>query len=177
MALALEASAWIGRIEYPDPAQFATDEAWVAALFAGQSARGPSHGAEPTVSYASLWTLWLSALPYGLWSDRISRAGLEEWRQWVGHLGEVLGKAMAHYGLRLRDGIALADLASAVASLVEGAWLNQCLTTRHPLRDSRARCGHAAERGADALAWGGSSSALEPARPTTRTVAPRPVMH
>ena len=136
MALALEASDWIGRIEYPDPAQFATDEAWVAALFAGQSARGPSHGAEPTVSYASLWTLWLSALPYGLWSDRISRAGLDEWRQWVGHLAEVLGKAMAHYGLRPRDGIALPDLAGAVASLIEGAWLNQCLTTRHPLDDA-----------------------------------------
>ena len=26
----------------------------------------------------------------------------------------------------------LADLAGASASLIEGAWLNQCLTTRHP---------------------------------------------
>lgn len=27
---------------------------------------------------------------------------------------------------------ALNDLAGALASLIEGAWLNQCLTTRHP---------------------------------------------
>jgi hypothetical protein len=135
MALVLDSSDWIERIEYPDPAEFASDEAWVTAFFAGQAARGPSHGAEPTVSYASLWTLWLSALPYGLWSERIGRAGLEEWRQWERRLEDVLDKAMAHYELRLRDGITLTDLASAIASLIEGAWLNQCLTTRHPAKD------------------------------------------
>ncbi len=136
MALALEAPDWIERIDYPDPTAYASEDAWVMAFFAGQSARGPEHGAAPAISYASLWTLWLSALPYGLWSERISRTGLEEWRLWERRLEGVLGNAMAHFGLCLRDGITLTDLASAVASLIEGVWLNQCLSTRHPAKDA-----------------------------------------
>ena len=137
MTLVLDSSDWIERIEYPDPAEHATEEAWVAAFFAAQSARGPAHGAEPAVDYAALWALWLSAVPYGLWSERISRAGLEEWRQWERRLEDVLRHAMAHFRLRLHEGIALTDLASAIASLVEGAWLNQCLSTRHPALSER----------------------------------------
>jgi AcrR family transcriptional regulator len=136
MALVLDSSDWIERIEYPDPAAYLNEDAWVTAFFEAQSMRGPAHGAEPAVSYASLWALWLSAVPYGLWSERISRAGLEEWRQWELRLETVLDGAIGHFGLRLRDGTTLNDLASAVASLVEGAWLNQCLSDRHPAQDS-----------------------------------------
>jgi hypothetical protein len=136
MALALGASDWIDRIHYPDPADFASADGWVAAFFESQSARGPAHAAEPSVTYASLWALWLSALPYGLWSERISGPSLEEWRQWVRRLEEVLERAVAHFGLALRDGLTSTDLACAVASLIEGVWLNQCLTTRHPLHGS-----------------------------------------
>ena len=132
MALALGASAWIERIEFPDPADFPTENAWLDAFFDHQSARGPIHGAEPAMSYASLWALWLGALPYGLWSERISRPGLEEWLQWVGRLEEVLRQAIAHFDLELREDTTATDLACAVASLVEGVWLNQCLTGRHP---------------------------------------------
>ncbi|MGD9508722.1 MAG: hypothetical protein AB7I59_11065 [Geminicoccaceae bacterium] len=135
MALVLDSSDWIERIEYPDPAAYPNEDAWVTAFFDGQSARGPTHRAEPAVSYASLWALWLSAVPYGLWSERISRAALDEWRQWELRLETVLGGAIEHFGLRLRDGLTLKDLASAIASLVEGVWLNQCLSNRHPARD------------------------------------------
>ena len=32
----------------------------------------------------------------------------------------------------LREGTTVNDLACALASMIEGVWLNQCLTTRHP---------------------------------------------
>ena len=50
-------------------------------------------------------------------------------------------KGLSHFNRRmvihdLRDGLTATDLACAVASLIEGVWLNQCLTTRHPMHDS-----------------------------------------
>jgi hypothetical protein len=132
MALALSAEDWVGRIRYPEPAAFATAEEWCDALLAGESARGPVHGSAPTVGYATLWALWLSAVPYGLWSERVSRPSLEEQQQHIDRLEEVLAGALDHFGLGLREGTTVRDLASALASLVEGVWLNQCLTRRHP---------------------------------------------
>ena len=132
MALALSAGDWIEQIEYPDPAAFPTAEAWVDALFAGESARGPAHGAEPAVTYSSLWALWLSAVPYGLWSERVSRPSIDEQLQSLSQLVPVLDRALDHFGLTVREGTTVDDLASAIASLVEGVWLNQCLTSRHP---------------------------------------------
>jgi AcrR family transcriptional regulator len=132
MALALNTWEFIERIEYPDPASFAAADEWVDAFFAGESARGPTHRAEPEVTYASLWTLWLSTVPYGLWSERASAPGIEEQLQHLQRLEAVLADAFEHFGLQLREGTTLRDLASAIASLVEGAWLNQCLTRTHP---------------------------------------------
>jgi len=132
MALALSAGDWIEQIVYPDPADFENAEEWVDAFFAGESARGPIHGSEPTVNYAFLWALWLSAVPYGLWSEKIRRPSLEEQVQWLERLEEILTSALEHFGLTIRDGTTVNDLACAIASLVEGVWLNQCLTTRHP---------------------------------------------
>jgi hypothetical protein len=132
MELALSAEDWVGRIEYPEPEAFATAEEWVEALLAGESARGPVHGAEPEVGYATLWALWLSTVPYGLWSERVSRPSLDEQQQHIDRLEAVLGDALDHFRLGLREGTTVRDLASALASLVEGVWLNQCLTRRHP---------------------------------------------
>jgi hypothetical protein len=132
MALALDAAQLIEALAYPDPAGHADAEAWVDALMLDQAARGPRHGAEPAVGYATLWALWLSALPYGLWSERIAGPSIDEHRQWIAQLEAVLGRALAHFGLRLRPDTTRNDLACALASVVEGAWLNQCLTTRHP---------------------------------------------
>ena len=136
MARALDAGDWIEQLEYPAPADHPDAGAWVDALFAAESARGPQRGARPQVDYAALWALWLSAVPYGLWSERISAPSMEEHAQWVERLERVFGEAIEHFGLRLREGVTLADLAGAAASLIEGAWLNQCLTPRRP--DERA---------------------------------------
>ena len=136
MALALSASALIEHVEYPSPADFPNPDAWVDAFFTGQSARGPLHGATPTMNYAFLWALWLSAVPYGLWSEQISRSSMDEHLQWVKHLELVLAQALGHYGLTVRNGTTLTDLACAIASMIEGVWLNQCLTTRHPCEPS-----------------------------------------
>jgi hypothetical protein len=136
MTLALSAVDWVGRVEYPDPSTFADAEAWLDALLEAESARGPSHGAEPVVGYATLWALWLSAVPYGLWSERVSRPSIDEQLQHLDRLEAVLRGAIDSFGLALRDGTTVRDLASALASLVEGVWLNQCLTRRHPSEPS-----------------------------------------
>lgn len=132
MALALGAASWIDLIVYPAPADFATEDAWLEAFFTGQSTRGPQHGAEPVVDYAALWVLWLSALPYGLWSQQICRPALEEHVLWVKSLEKILQQALDQFGKALRQGVTITDLASAVAHLVEGVWLNQCVTQNHP---------------------------------------------
>ncbi|MGH3041914.1 MAG: hypothetical protein ACRDNG_09305, partial [Gaiellaceae bacterium] len=115
---------------------YAGAEEWVEALFAGESARGPVHDAAPVVGYASLWALWLSAVPYGLWSERVSRPSIDEQLQNLDRLEEVLRGALDHFHLTLRDRTTVRDLAYAIASLVEGVWLNQCLTGRHPSEPS-----------------------------------------
>jgi hypothetical protein len=132
MALALSAGDWIEHIEYPAPEDHATAEEWVDAFFAGESARGPKHGGSPVVGYGMLWAVWLSSVPYGLWSEEVARPGMEEHVQLVRQLEGVFARALVHFGLSLREGTTLTDLAGATASLVEGVWLNQCLTDRHP---------------------------------------------
>jgi hypothetical protein len=132
MALALSAGEWIERIEYPAPAGFATAEEWLDALLVGESERGPQHGAEPAVTYGTLWALWLSAVPYGLWSERVRGPSMEEHVQVIGRLEQEIAGALEHFGIALRDDTTTGDVACALASLVEGVWLNQCLTTRHP---------------------------------------------
>jgi hypothetical protein len=132
MALALSAGEWIDQIQYPAPADFHTADDWVDALFDGQSARGPKHGARPSLSYAFLWALWLSAVPYGLWSKRVSQPSVEEYARWLKSLEQLFAQALDCFGMRLRAGVTLNDLASATGSLIEGGWLNQCLSTRHP---------------------------------------------
>jgi hypothetical protein len=132
MERALDAADWIESLSYPLPADHADAGAWLDALFAAESARGPLQGGRPKVDYASLWALWLSTVPYGLWSKRISGPSMEENVQWVERLEQVFGEAIDHFGRVLREGTSLTDLAGAVASLIEGVWLNQCLNQRHP---------------------------------------------
>jgi hypothetical protein len=132
MALALSARDRVEQLEYPPPGDFTDAEAWVDALFTGESERGPRHGSEPTVNYASLWALWLSAVPYSLWSEQLAAPSMEEHGQWLERLVQVLEEALDHFDMTLREGTTATDLACACASLIEGAWLNQCLTSRHP---------------------------------------------
>ena len=133
MERALDAGDWIESLEYPAPADHPDAGAWLDALFAAESARGPLQGDKPKVDYASLWALWLSTVPYG---------ALEQAHQRAQHGGERAVVAPARAGLRqrrsstsggvLREGTTITDLAGAVASLIEGVWLNQCLNQRHP---------------------------------------------
>jgi hypothetical protein len=131
MALVLSATDLIEQIDYPRPGDYPNADLWVDAFFAGQAARGPHHGADPTVDYAALWTLWLSAAPYGLWSEAIAGPSLDENRTWLTRLAVVFEEAIDHFGMKLRTGVTVGDLACAVAGVVEGLWINQCLTTRH----------------------------------------------
>jgi len=132
MALALDASEGVARIRFPNPADFEDADAWFDALLAGESARGPAHGAKPAVNDGFLWALWLGALPYGVWSEEVAKPSMAEYAQTVGRLEEAIKSALNHFRLALREGTSLNDLACAVASLIEGSWLNQCLTKRHP---------------------------------------------
>ena len=132
MALALDAAEWVERIKFPAPADFGDGEAWFDALLAGESARGPAHGAKPVVNDGFLWTLWLSAMPYGIWSEEVAKPSMTEYLQTIGKLEQAIQGALAHFGLTVRPGTSINDLACATASLSEGAWLNQCLTKRHP---------------------------------------------
>lgn len=137
MALALNADQWVEQVKFPAPADFPTAEAWFDAVLAGQSARGPVHGARPTVNDGFLWALWLSAVPYGLWSEQVSRPSMKEYVQWLRRLERILAQALDHFGLALREGTTVNDLACALASLIEGIWLNQCLTRHHPCDPSQ----------------------------------------
>jgi hypothetical protein len=133
MALSLSAEGWIEKLEFPSPADFPTAEAWLDALLAGESARGPRHGSEPVVDYGFLWALWLSTVPYGLWSARVREPSMDEHVQLLRRLERVIEEALDHFDLGLRADTMVIDLACAIASMIEGVWLNQCLTTQHPI--------------------------------------------
>ena len=134
MSIVLDAETSSELLGLPSPGAFERAEDWVDALFAGQSAEGPQHGAPPEMRYATLWALWLGAVPYGLWSERVAGPSMEEYKRRVEQFEKAFGEALARFDLRLRDEVSLSDLACAAASLIEGVWLNQCLTDSHPRR-------------------------------------------
>lgn len=136
MVMALRAADLIEQIDYPEPADYPNADEWVDAFFAGEAARGPAHGAEPAVSYAGLWALWLSTVPYGLWSDTIADPSLDESRLWMARLEATFQRAIEHFDVPLRSSTTIGDLACAVAGMIEGLWLNQCLTASHPTEPS-----------------------------------------
>lgn len=137
MQLSLQATDAVARVDFPDPADHRSLADWLEAFFAGESRRGPTHGEAPSSRYDFLWVLWLSTVPYGLWSDRVAEASMAEHRQLVARYVELFDRVLARFRLRLSGSTTLEDLALATANLVEGAWLDQCQTTRHPLDASR----------------------------------------
>jgi hypothetical protein len=148
MELALDAAELLGAVAYPAPEDHERAEDWVDAFFAGEAARGPRHRARPAVDYGQLWALWLSAVPYGLWSERIAGPSLEEFAQSVAQLEALFARALDHFGLTTAEGVTLTDLATAAVNLVEGAWLNQCLTPAPPAGEALQRSGRLLWRGA-----------------------------
>jgi hypothetical protein len=132
MALALSAGLWIEEVSYPAPGDFAKAEDWIRAFFKGQSFRGPAHNSPANVNYGSMWALWLGTVPYGLWSEAISKPSMAEHVQWVRSLESVFETALDHFDTKLVGRVSINELASAAANLIEGAWLNQCLSRNHP---------------------------------------------
>lgn len=136
MAAALDASDRFARLRFPAPKDFDNAESWLDALLAAESARGPAHGAKPAVNDGFVWALWLSAVPYGIWSEQIAKPSMAEYLKTVDRLEHVIREALDHFGLAMREGDSVSDLACAIAGLTEGVWLNQCLSKRHPLDKS-----------------------------------------
>jgi hypothetical protein len=134
MSLVLDAETTSDIGQVPDPAAFERAQDWVDAFFLGQSREGPQHRTQLESRYAALWVLWLGTVPYGLWSDRIAGPSMDEFRRRVGQIEAAFAAAIDRFGLRLRDGVSLTDLACAAASQIEGVWLNQCLTGGHPMQ-------------------------------------------
>ena len=57
---------------------------------------------------------------------------MDEHVQLLRRLEGVIEEALNHFDLSLRADTMVNDLACAIASMIEGVWLNQCLTTQHP---------------------------------------------
>jgi hypothetical protein len=154
MSMALDAGEIAELADWPDPTGFADAGAWIEAFFASQSACGPQHGVRPATTYASLWVLWLGAVPYGVWSERVAAPSMVEFDRRLTQLEAIFAEALTHFGLSLRPGVTLANLAAATASLIEGVWLNQCLTGTDP-RDSQQPISNTLVR-AGRLLWNGA---------------------
>jgi hypothetical protein len=125
-------------VVYPDPTDWTDLDGWVGALAATEVQRGPRHRMSPANRYGWRWVAWLGLVPYGIWSEELAAGSLTEYRASVQHYADhVVGPALDRFGRRLVDGTSLRDLAAAVASLIEGVWLNSSLTARDPLDGDR----------------------------------------
>ena len=162
MALALDAQEWVESIEFPAPQDFSDAEDWLDALLAGESARGPAHGVKPAAEHGLVWALWLSAVPYGIWSEEIAKPSVAEYVQTVRKLEQAILNAFDRFELTVQLGTSINDLACAIVSLTEGVWLNQCLTKRHPC-DRAEPVGTLLRRGGRML-WRGAVMPRKPAR-------------
>jgi AcrR family transcriptional regulator len=144
----------------PDPAGFDDVLDWIDAVAGAESARGPLHGMEPAQGYALGWALWLSQVPYGIWSDRIADPSMREFRHSAERLeAACIRPALAHFALEVRPPWTPMDLAAAMSSLVEGLWLNHSLSREHPTRPGVP----AAQAARDALRmlWQGATQLVE----------------
>jgi hypothetical protein len=111
------------------------------------------------VSYGSVWALWLATVPYGLWNRRIARTSMDEYAHSLARLEDMLQRALDQFDMTAQKGTTVEDLAFALASMIEGVWLNQCLTRRHP--SDRSEPIATALRRSGRLLW---RSATEPRR-------------
>jgi hypothetical protein len=140
----------------PDPREFHDPVEWIEAVATAESDRGPLHDMEPTVGYGIGWALWLSQVSYGVWSERISAPSMHEFRHSAERLeSDCIRPALEHFSLEVRPPWTTLDLASAMSSLVEGLWLNQCLSRAHPTRPDAPTA--QASRAAIRMLWQGAT--------------------
>lgn len=129
-----DAGIGLEEIERPAPEDADDLDTWIARWVEVEATRGPSHMMEPANRYGLRWAAWLGLAPYGLWSETVATASLDEYKTSVRHIGhEVLAPAFRRFGLALVDDISLDDVAVSVVSAIEGHWLNACLTDRDPI--------------------------------------------
>ena len=166
MALVLE-DPEVDIFVLPGPRAFDDGVEWIEAVATAESARGPIHGMEPIPGYGLNWALWLSQVPYGIWSEHIAEPSMHEFRHSAERLEvECVRPALEHFSLEVRPPWTASGLASAMNSLVEGLWLNQCLSAEHPTRAGVLPA--QAARDALRMLWEG---ATQPAA-TQRSAAP-----
>ncbi len=140
----------------PDPRAFEEAQDWIEAVASAEARRGPSHGMEPAEGYAMSWVLWLSQVPYGVWSERIAAPSMREFQHSAERIErELVRPALARFELEPRPPWTPLDVASAIVSLREGLWLNQCLSAEHPTRPSADPAG--AARAALTMLWEGAT--------------------
>ena len=145
----------------PHPAGFADASSWIAGLAMAESARGPHHGMEPSPGYGLIWALWLSQVPYGVWSQRIAAPSMREFRHSADRLATLgIVPALERFSLEVRPPWEVLDIATAMASTIEGVWLNQALIADHPTRQQAPA--DDAMRNALQMVWEGAT------RPATR---------
>lgn len=142
---------------YPHPADFADSEQWILAIARIEAARGPRRRHEDPSVFAMRWLLWLTMVPYGVWSERVRRDGVEDFANWAERLEqEVLLPALDHFGLEMRPPLRAVDLAVAIANLTEGLWISQALTDEHRLEPALAV--DDAARNAFLMLWRGATA-------------------
>jgi hypothetical protein len=140
----------------PDPRAFDDSRDWIEAVASAESQRGPLHGMEPAEGYAMSWVLWLSQVPYGVWSERIAAPSMREFRHSAERLErELVRPALARFELEPRPPWTPLDVASAIISLREGLWLNQCLSAEHSTRTGADPA--QAARAALTMLWAGAT--------------------
>ena len=143
----------------PDPQEFDEPREWIEAVATAESERGPLHGMEPAGSYATSWVLWLSQVPYGVWSERIAAPSMREFRHSAERLErELVRPALERFGLEPRPPWTPLDVAGALVSLREGLWLNQCLSKEHSTRAGVDRA--EAARTAVTMLWQGATRSI-----------------
>jgi hypothetical protein len=152
----------VAEVDYPGPDAFPDVERWLEAIARIESGRGPRHG-EPATGYAARWTLWVSLLPYGVWSTRIaepSATEFENWTRWIQH--ELLEPALEHFRSEIAPPFRTQDLALAMANTIEGLWLSQAIVDQYALGDGVSR--ERAATNALTMLWRGATRAADPTR-------------
>ncbi len=140
----------------PDPREFGDSREWIEAVASAESRRGPSHEMEPAEGYATSWVLWLSQVPYGVWSERIAAPSMREFRHSAERIErELVQPALAQFELEPRPPWTPLDIASAIVSAREGLWLNQCLSAKHSTRTGEDPA--EAARAALTMLWQGAT--------------------
>ena len=94
--------------------------------------------ADPSINYGSVWALWLSAVPYGLWSEEVRRPSMEEHMQWLEKLDRILhgGNAAIREHISRRGDCQGPRL--RICQPHRGVWLEPVHDSQQPVRRFRA---------------------------------------